>query len=140
MCLVIDLAGDAGYLLPFIGEATDGLFAPAEALALRALFGSVPLAAFGFAEEILPFTDVIPAASIGWLLSSLFYDTWPAKLLGVSREEEEDAAPAPAPAAAAAATATAKPKPTEPAARPEAEPVEGLASFDERLRRKDGRS
>lgn len=73
LCLGLDLAGDASELVPILGEFTDVGFAPVEALLIKSLFKSNALAAFGFAEEILPFTDVVPTFTISWCLKNL----WP---------------------------------------------------------------
>ena len=75
LCIVLDLAGDASEALPIIGEVTDLGFAPLEAGALKLLFQSNVIAGFGFVEEILPFTDVIPTFTIAWCLSNLWPST-----------------------------------------------------------------
>jgi len=72
-CVALDLAGDASELLPVLGEFTDIAYAPVEAAVLQAFFKSPAIAAFGFAEEILPFTDIIPTFTLSWCLSTL----WP---------------------------------------------------------------
>ena len=48
-------------------------YAPVEAGLIKLLFQSNALAAFGFVEEILPFTDVVPTFTISWALKNL----WP---------------------------------------------------------------
>ena len=65
ICLVIDVLGSSSELLPILGEVTDVLYAPIAATVLRNLFGSNNIL-FGleFAEEILPFTDILPLATI----------------------------------------------------------------------------
>ncbi|KAH8046868.1 hypothetical protein JL720_16273 [Aureococcus anophagefferens] len=63
-CVVLDLLGDTSELIPFLGEFTDIAYAPVEASVLKALFQSNTIAAFGFVEEILPFTDVIPTFTL----------------------------------------------------------------------------
>lgn len=83
ICLLIDFAGDATYLLPGLGEAGDGLYAPLEGLLLRALFGGNLIAVLGFAEEALPFTDVFPTATIGWFLQTLAPDNPFTSFLGI---------------------------------------------------------
>eukprot|EP00546_Thalassionema_frauenfeldii_P017006 CAMPEP_0178902152 /NCGR_PEP_ID=MMETSP0786-20121207/4448_1 /TAXON_ID=186022 /ORGANISM="Thalassionema frauenfeldii, Strain CCMP 1798" /LENGTH=122 /DNA_ID=CAMNT_0020573391 /DNA_START=389 /DNA_END=757 /DNA_ORIENTATION=+ len=80
-CVAMDLAGDASELIPFLGEFTDVAFAPAEAAMLQLLFKSPLISAFGFAEEILPFTDVVPTFTMSWILSTLFPTTPLAKNL-----------------------------------------------------------
>eukprot|EP00322_Chrysochromulina_rotalis_P016716 CAMPEP_0115846728 /NCGR_PEP_ID=MMETSP0287-20121206/10009_1 /TAXON_ID=412157 /ORGANISM="Chrysochromulina rotalis, Strain UIO044" /LENGTH=222 /DNA_ID=CAMNT_0003300525 /DNA_START=103 /DNA_END=771 /DNA_ORIENTATION=- len=73
LCLALDVAGDASQALPILGELTDLGFAPLEAGALKLLFKSDIIAGFGFLEEILPFTDVIPTFTISWCLANI----WP---------------------------------------------------------------
>ena len=85
VCIVMDLAGDASELIPFLGEFTDLGFAPIEAAGIKLLFQSNSLAAFGFVEEILPFTDVIPTFTISWMIANLFGTTPLAKKLGVAK-------------------------------------------------------
>ena len=48
---------------------------------LKALFQSNTIAAFGFVEEILPFTDVIPTFTLSWCLATLWPTTPLAKRL-----------------------------------------------------------
>ena len=62
-------------LIPFLGEFTDLAYAPAEAGLLQVLFKSPAISAFGFVEEILPFTDVIPTFTLSWVLATLFPTT-----------------------------------------------------------------
>ena len=80
-CLLLDLAGDASELIPGLGELTDVVYAPVEAGLLKALFASNAIAAFGFAEELLPFTDIIPTFTLSWCLANLWPTTGLAKQL-----------------------------------------------------------
>ena len=89
VCILLDLAGDASELIPFLGEFTDVGFAPAEAALIKLLFNSNALAAFGFAEEILPFTDVVPTFTISWALKNL----WPTTPLARKLLPQDDPAP-----------------------------------------------
>lgn len=68
VCLVLDAFGDATYAIPAAGEGVDVVYAPVQAIALRMLFQSNAIALFGFMEEILPFTDIIPSATFAWFL------------------------------------------------------------------------
>ena len=63
----IDSLGFLSYLIPGLGELSDTVVAPLSALLLFAVFKSRKISAFGFAEEILPFTDVIPTGTIFWV-------------------------------------------------------------------------
>jgi hypothetical protein len=67
--LVIDALGSSSYLLPVVGEAMDVMWAPMQTVLIMAMYDSVSpnLKYLSFIEEILPLTDVIPSATIGWL-------------------------------------------------------------------------
>ena len=67
--LVLDLIGSSSYLLPVVGEGFDFAWAPIYFIILGALYDDVMpnLKYVGFLEEILPFTDVIPSATLGWV-------------------------------------------------------------------------
>jgi len=90
LCIALDLAGDATYAIPGVGELGDVLFAPLEALVLRSFFGGTPLAFFGFAEEALPFSDAVPTATIGWFLQTLIPDNPLSRLLGIQPLPADD--------------------------------------------------
>ena len=70
--IVIDLIGDGSLLIPGAGDASDILWAPLSAVLVRLLYGNNVLAAVAFLEEILPFTDVIPTATIAFVLEVFF--------------------------------------------------------------------
>merc|ERR1719491_1033796 len=82
-CLGLDLMGDATYFIPGLGEGLDLAYAPAQALALKMMFRYSALPALGFVEEILPGTDIVPSATIGWLLEVLTPDGPCARSMGV---------------------------------------------------------
>ena len=67
--LVIDALGSASYLLPLVGEGLDVAWAPLQTILIMAMYDSVApnLKYLSFMEEILPLTDVVPSATIGWL-------------------------------------------------------------------------
>lgn len=67
ICIVIDLIGSGGLGFPVLADVLDIGTAPLSALAVHALFGSVPFAAATLAEEILPGTDGIPSATLAWI-------------------------------------------------------------------------
>lgn len=64
LCIVIDVIGSASELMPILGEVTDVVWAPIAGLALRSIFGSNIVFVLEFAEEILPFTDILPLATL----------------------------------------------------------------------------
>jgi len=67
--LVIDFIGSSSYLLPIVGEGFDVAWAPIQTILLMALYdASMPsLKYISFMEEILPFTDVLPSGTLGWV-------------------------------------------------------------------------
>lgn len=69
VCLLIDFVGSSSYLLPGVGEAFDVAWAPTQTIMIAAMFDHVSpnLKYISFVEEILPFTDVIPSATLGWV-------------------------------------------------------------------------
>ena len=68
LSVLIDAAGCASYVLPFFGELSDLIEAPLAAIAMQKLYGSTVMTTALLVEELLPFTDVIPTATIAWFL------------------------------------------------------------------------
>eukprot|EP00927_Polykrikos_kofoidii_P050040 TRINITY_DN4399_c0_g2_i1.p1 TRINITY_DN4399_c0_g2~~TRINITY_DN4399_c0_g2_i1.p1 ORF type:complete len:165 (-),score=29.90 TRINITY_DN4399_c0_g2_i1:240-734(-) len=68
-CVLFDIIGMASYLIIFFGELTDFAWAPVAAVFLHYMFGSFLVSSLGFMEELLPFTDFIPTATIAWCLA-----------------------------------------------------------------------
>lgn len=86
-CVGLDLAGSSTYFLPGIGESLDFAYAPAQAVALKMLFNANNLALLGLAEELLPFTDVLPTATIAWFLETFCSkDFLLCKILNINQE------------------------------------------------------
>ena len=56
----------ASYLIPAFGEAADLVIAPIVSILIYAVHRTTLGAVAGFLEEIIPFTDVIPSATIIW--------------------------------------------------------------------------
>lgn len=81
-CLLIDLGGDASYLLPLLGEVGDLTWAPTSALLLKQLFGSNTVAGLDLAKELL-FFDFIPVATLAWALETFAPESPAAKALGL---------------------------------------------------------
>lgn len=67
-CIVLDVIGSMSYLLPFLGEGGDFVWAPLQAATMAAMFDKVSPSAkwIGLAEELLPMTDIIPSATLAW--------------------------------------------------------------------------
>jgi hypothetical protein len=73
ICIAIDLVGSSSELIPILGELTDIVTAPLAATLLQNQFGGSKVVFFlEFAEEILPFTDVIPFATLCWVIDTYF--------------------------------------------------------------------
>ena len=70
--ILIDLVGDGSLLVPGAGDASDLLWAPLSAVLVRLLYGSNTLALCNLIEELLPFTDAIPTATISFVLEYFF--------------------------------------------------------------------
>ena len=68
--LTIDGVGSFSYLLPFIGEVFDVFWAPTQTVLIMALYQHVSpnMSYVSFAEEMLPFLDVLPSATTGWVM------------------------------------------------------------------------
>lgn len=84
ICLIIDIIGTSSELVPFIGELSDIIYAPIAAIAVRTIFpGSNLLFALEFIEEILPFTDIIPLATLCWIIETFYGTSDLARLLNI---------------------------------------------------------
>ena len=82
ICLAIDVLGTSSELLPIIGELTDVIYAPIAATLLRNLYGgSNVVFLLEFGEEILPFTDILPLATICWVVDTFAPESGLARLL-----------------------------------------------------------
>jgi hypothetical protein len=66
-CVVLDVIGACSYMLPGLGEATDSVWAPLSAWLLYCLFQSTSFSLLNMVEELLPFTDFIPSATLAWV-------------------------------------------------------------------------
>lgn len=64
--LAIDALGMATYLVPALGETADIIIAPIVSILIYAVHRTTFGAIAGFLEEIIPFTDIIPSATIIW--------------------------------------------------------------------------
>ena len=67
LCILIDSTGDASLFYP-AGEFIDLGYAFLSALLVELLFDWPRLALVALWEELLPLTDLLPTATIGWLL------------------------------------------------------------------------
>jgi hypothetical protein len=65
--VLIDLLGFLSYVIPGFLEFSDVGIAPISAILVYVLFKKkLKWATFTFLEELLPFTDIIPSATIAW--------------------------------------------------------------------------
>jgi len=73
-CIIMDALGCATYLLPFLGEWFDIIFAPISAFIFYRAFGGrtgMIGSILNFVEEIIPFTDIIPTFTIAYIYEYL---------------------------------------------------------------------
>ena len=68
--ILIDVIGVLTYAVPAIGEAGDLAWAPISAYLVYQLYGNGLIAGIAFAEELLPGLDIIPTATIAWVLEN----------------------------------------------------------------------
>lgn len=67
--LLVDCIGSMSYLLPIVGEGFDVAWAPISMMLVGAMYDeSTPsLKYVALMEELLPFTDIVPSATVGWM-------------------------------------------------------------------------
>ena len=73
LCLALDAVGYFSYIIPFLGEFTDLVWAPLAALLITQMFkGAVGKVGgvFAFIEEIMPGLDFIPTFTITWFYTN----------------------------------------------------------------------
>ena len=70
--LAIDFVGNATFVVPVLGELADILWAPVSSKMVHTLYkDSSPHARYlAFLEEVLPFTDIIPTATLAWYVTN----------------------------------------------------------------------
>merc|ERR1712205_199952 len=66
--MLIDIIGILTFLIPVLAEVMDVFWAPLSALLVFQLYGSSLLSGVALVEELLPFTDIFPTATVGWIL------------------------------------------------------------------------
>ncbi|WP_435355749.1 hypothetical protein [Emticicia sp. SJ17W-69] len=64
--IIIDAIGMATFIVPALGEVADLIIAPIISILIYAVHRTTFGAIAGFLEEIIPFTDIIPTATIIW--------------------------------------------------------------------------
>ncbi|KAL7510610.1 hypothetical protein ACHAXN_008487 [Cyclotella atomus] len=67
--LTVDFIGSMSYLLPIVGEGFDVAWAPISMVLVGAMYDetSPHLKYVALVEELLPFTDIVPSATLGWM-------------------------------------------------------------------------
>ncbi|EKX52254.1 hypothetical protein GUITHDRAFT_150734 [Guillardia theta CCMP2712] len=83
LSIVIDIIGILSYLIPVIAEFFDVFWAPLSSLLVFQMYGNRMLSGIAFIEEILPFTDIFPTATFGWLCQFTALGKW----LGIQLEQ-----------------------------------------------------
>jgi hypothetical protein len=68
LSLLLDTVGSASYLVPLVGEVTDILWAPLQTIIIMALYEQPQWKYISLAEELLPLTDIVPTATLGWMV------------------------------------------------------------------------
>jgi len=84
----IDALGNATYAVPGVGEYGDAVFAPASAVMLKMMYNANGIALINLAEELCPFTDVIPTATIAWFLQHCAPNSAIARAVGINNQWE----------------------------------------------------
>lgn len=64
--VITDVIGMFSYVVPFLGELFDVIWAPVSAFITYKLYENVWFTVLDGIEEILPFTDWIPTVTINW--------------------------------------------------------------------------
>ena len=82
LCLLLDLLGGSSFVL---GDQSDYLWAPVSAFLIFSLFDSFSLAAVQFVKEALPWTDVVPVATLSWLIAYAYPESSAARAFGLRR-------------------------------------------------------
>ena len=77
MSILLDLVGMATFLIPFLGEIGDLLWAPIAAYMMAKMyngFSGKVAGVFTFLEEIIPLTDFIPSFTLMWIYTYVIKD------------------------------------------------------------------
>jgi len=90
LSVMIDVAGDASFLIPGVGELEDIVWGPLAALLLKSLYGSNVIALITLTKELLPFTDFIPTATFAFVISTFFSETLLGKFVGLNKRNETE--------------------------------------------------
>ena len=84
--IIIDIIGVSTFAVPGLGETLDLLWAPVSGFLIQRMYGSPGFAFMGFAEEVLPFTDILPTATIAWFwLYGVYLPVWIIRVIRLSK-------------------------------------------------------
>jgi hypothetical protein len=83
--LLVDIIGTSSEVIPIVGELSDIAWAPVAGFVLRALYGSNVVLVLEVVEEILPFTDFLPLATICWVVDTFFVSSEVARALQIGQ-------------------------------------------------------
>ncbi len=75
LSIFFDAVGMLSFSIPFLGEFSDVIWAPLSGFILAKMYkGTVGKVGgfISFAEEILPFTDIIPTFTLTWIYTHIF--------------------------------------------------------------------
>jgi hypothetical protein len=81
--VLVDVIGTSSELVPIVGEVSDIAWAPVAGFILRSLYGSNVILVLEVVEEILPFTDFLPLATICWVVDTFFVSSDVARALQI---------------------------------------------------------
>lgn len=77
LSIVLDIIGASSYAIPMLGEITDFAYAPLQAYLVHHMYGISWLSWVSMFEEILPFTDVLPSATLGFVVTyGPYFPVW----------------------------------------------------------------
>lgn len=75
VCVLLDIIGSITYIIPFVGEWGDVMWAPLSAFLYLRMFGGKNGkigSVVSLIEELLPFTDFIPTFTLGYIVRRYF--------------------------------------------------------------------
>ena len=68
LSIIIDIIGVLTYLIPFVGETIDVVWAPISAYIVYQMYGNGLFAIANLVEELAPGLDFVPTATIAWFV------------------------------------------------------------------------
>lgn len=75
ICLMLDVLGALTYIIPGLGEFADVIYAPVQGMFAWRMFGGetwgMMWTVIAMGEELLPFVDIFPSMTIGWVIKYL---------------------------------------------------------------------